>query len=60
MTSYFSWKTAVSKSKLPPRFTFRYDGLKWDATRTKTKGHRQSHVGYPAHVNQHKSSPGTN
>ena len=40
MTSYFSQKTAISKSKLPPRFTFRYDGLKWDATRKKSKGKR--------------------
>jgi len=37
MTSYFSRKTAISKSKLPPRFTFRYDGLKRDATRKKRK-----------------------
>ena len=37
LTSYFSWKTAISKSKLPPRFTFRYDRLKHDATRKKRK-----------------------
>ena len=37
MTSYFSRKTAISKSALPPRFTFRYDGLKRDETRKKKK-----------------------
>jgi hypothetical protein len=40
MTSYFSQKTAISKSKLPLRFTFHYDGLKRDATRKKRKGNR--------------------
>ena len=35
LTSYFSWKTAILKSKLPPRFTFHYDGLKQDAARKK-------------------------
>ena len=37
LTSYFSQKTAISKSKLPPRFTFRYEGLKQYATRKKIK-----------------------
>jgi hypothetical protein len=40
MTSYFSQKTAILKSKLPPRFTFCYDGLKRDATRKKRKSKR--------------------
>ena len=37
LTAYFSRKTAISKSKIPPKFTFCYDGLKRDATRKKRK-----------------------
>ena len=37
LTSYFSRKTSISRSRLPPRFTSCYDRLKLDAKQKKRK-----------------------